>query len=226
MRLLGEYLNQRGLAVSAPLLPGHGTTVEDMNRSRWTDWTGHVEQALLELEEQCQTVFVCGLSMGAALTLYLAASRPEFPGIVLYSPAVWPANRLYYLTPLLKYLIPRIAKAGGSSMVDPEADLRVWSYNYNPTVAAHEFLKLLLRVRRSLPRVTSPLLVIYSTRDPAIHPKSAPKTFERAGSHDKELVIIQNSGHVITVDGEWEGVAERTYRFIADHLPEGVRLEG
>ena len=30
MRLLGGFLHQNGLTVSAPLLPGHGTTVENV----------------------------------------------------------------------------------------------------------------------------------------------------------------------------------------------------
>ncbi len=79
MRLLGEYLNRNGLTVSAPLLPGHGTTVEEMNRCKWTDWTAAVARALAELQDRCDTVFVGGLSMGSLLTLYLAAHPPIFP---------------------------------------------------------------------------------------------------------------------------------------------------
>lgn len=218
MRLVGEYLHQRGLTVYAPLLPGHGTTVEDMNRCRWTDWTGHVEKALADLRARCETVFVGGLSMGSVLTLYLAAHHPELPGAVAYSPAILVADRLIYLTPVLKYFISRRPKSPDKDLTDPEADLRLWSYEENPVPAAHELLKLLLRVRRLLPRITCPLLVIYSTLDQVIHPRSGPYTYERAGSRDKELVTLHNSGHCITVDSEWEFVAEKTYQFIQSHL--------
>jgi carboxylesterase len=98
MRLVGDYLHQRGLTVSGPLLPGHGTTVEEMNRCRWTDWTDHVEGALANLQARCETVFAGGLSMGSLLTLYLAAHPPDLPGAILYSPAVVVADRLIYLT--------------------------------------------------------------------------------------------------------------------------------
>jgi carboxylesterase len=218
MRLVGEYLHQRGLTVYAPLLPGHGATVEEMNRCRWTDWTGHVERALTDLRARCETVFVGGLSMGAVLTLYLAAHHPELPGAVAYSPATIVADRLIYLTPVLKYFIPKRAKSPEKDLTDPEADLRLWSYEENPVFAAHELLKLTRRVRRLLPRITCPLLVIYSTLDQAIHPRSGPYTYERAGSRDKELVVLHNSGHCITVDSEWEFVAEKTYQFIQNHL--------
>ncbi len=31
MRLIGDYLHERGLTVLGPLLPGHGTNVADMS---------------------------------------------------------------------------------------------------------------------------------------------------------------------------------------------------
>ena len=86
MRWIGDYLHARGLTVSGPLLPGHGTTPEAMNRCRWTDWTGHVEAALADLRTRCARVFVGGLSMGSLLTLYLAAHHPDLPGCPLSIP--------------------------------------------------------------------------------------------------------------------------------------------
>jgi carboxylesterase len=217
MRLVGDYLHEQGCTVSGPLLPGHGTTAADMNRCRWTDWTAHVEGALADLQARCEAVFVGGLSMGSVLTLYLAAHHPDLPGVVAYSPAVWPADRLIYLTPVLKYAIREKQKSDDSDLADPEADLRLWSYEENPAFAAHEFLKLLRRVRRRLPRVTCPVLVIHSIRDTAIHPDSARRTYERVGAADKELVTLYNSGHCLTVDSEWERVAQKTYAFIQAH---------
>ncbi|HIQ01384.1 MAG TPA: alpha/beta fold hydrolase [Anaerolineales bacterium] len=224
MRMIGDYLHERGLTVSGPLLPGHGTTVEEMNRCRWTDWVAHTEAALADLQARCEAVFVGGLSMGSLLTLYLAAHRPDLSGAILYSPAVMVADRLIYLTPVLKYLIRRKSKSGESDLTDPEADRRLWSYEENPVFAAHEVLKLIRQVRRLLPQVTCPLLIIHSTRDRAIHPESARYTFERVGSRDKERVTLHHSGHCLTVDSEWEAVAEKTYRFILARLPAGVQV--
>ena len=218
MRLAGDYLHRRGYTVSGPLLPGHGTTVDDMNRCKWTDWTAHVEQALADLQAHCETVFVGGLSMGSLLTLYLAAHHPEIAGAILYSPAVVVADRRIYLSPALKYPIPKKpVQPGDSDLTDPEADLRLWSYEETPTFAAHELLKLIFRVRRLLPQVTCPLLIIHSIGDRAVHPRSARYTYERVGSADKELVTLYNSGHAITVDSEWEFVAEKTCEFIQAH---------
>jgi len=214
MRRVGDYLHQWGLTVSGPLLPGHGTTVEDMNRCQWADWTGHAEEALAELQARCETVFVGGLSMGSLLTLYLAAHHPELNGAILYAPAVGVTNRLIYLTPILKYLIHQRPKSGESDLTDPEAALRLWSYEAHPASAAHELLKLIRRVQRLLPGVTCPLLIVHSTLDQAIHPHSARYAYERVGSAEKELLTRHNSGHGLTVDSEWESVSQKTYEFI------------
>lgn len=221
MRVVGDHLHRKGLTVSAPLLPGHGTTVEELNRCTWTDWTAHAEEALAALQARCETVFVGGLSMGSLLALYLAATHPELAGAILYSPALLVAERLLYLTPILKYLIPTRPKASNDDgdLTDPEAKLRSWSYEENPVFAAHELLKLIHRVRRLLPQVTCPLLFVHSTLDRSIHPKSVQFTYGRVGSADKEVLALHNSGHNLVVDSEREFVAEETYRFISDRAP-------
>jgi len=50
--------------------------------------------------------------------------------------------------------------------------------------------------------------------------------YERIGSTDKELVTLRNSGHCLTVDSEWEAVAEKSYEFIREHLLADVRIGG
>ena len=83
MRPIADYLNQRGISVSAPLLPGHGTSVKDMNRCKWTDWANATENALKELRSKCKSVFVGGLSMGSLLALNLGTKFENIPGIIL-----------------------------------------------------------------------------------------------------------------------------------------------
>ena len=222
MRPIGDYLHTRGFTVSAPLLPGHGTSVEDMNRSKWSDWTHHAEAALVDLQSRCQVVSVGGLSMGALLTLYLAARHPELRGAVLYSPAVKIASRLIHLSPVFKHLIASRPKSGESDLTDPQAPLRLWSYERNPSHAAHELLKLNARVKHSLAKVRCPLMIFQSTRDRTIQPDSAQFIYDHVSTpaDDRELVTLRNSGHCLTVDSEWTYVAQQTHQFMAVHSPD------
>ncbi|MGC9523860.1 MAG: alpha/beta hydrolase, partial [Anaerolineae bacterium] len=213
MRLIGEYLHERGLTVSAPLLPGHGTTPEDLNRQRWQDWYRCVEEAFGELSAACDPVFIGGLSLGAVLTLRLAAEHAALSGAVAYSPAVMTADKRSFLLPIVKHLIDQVPKPH-LFLSDASADERLWYYDVYPTKAAHEVLKLASRTKRQLRRIDCPLLIIYSTDDEAIHPDSAQFTYRKAGTEEKEIVALENCGHALTVDRQWEEVAERTYTFI------------
>jgi carboxylesterase len=222
MRLLGEDLHSRGMTVSAPLLPGHGTTAAEMNRSRWRDWAGCVEQALVELRSRCAPVFVGGLSMGTLLTLYLAEQHADLPGAMLYSPALKVADRKLALAPLAKYLVASQPKGvnADQDLTDPSAAQHLWSYEENPVAAAAELLALRRHVQRRLALVACPLLIVHSTRDPAIHPDSAQAVYDgvSAPAADKTLLTLHNSGHVLLVDSEWQFVAGQTARFIYGHL--------
>ena len=221
MRLVGEYLNQRGMTIFAPLLSGHGTEPEDLNRYKWTDWYADAEDALIELRSRCSILFVAGLSMGSLLTLHLGANHPEIMGLIVYSPAVAVRNRLIHLTPYLKYVFRQWGKADDNAdtdLTDPEAVKRLWSYETNPTWGAHEVYKLMRLVRRELPTITRPILIIQSTKDAAVAPNSGQILHDKIGSSDKEFVLLHNSGHCITVDTEREEVFQRTHDFITAHV--------
>jgi carboxylesterase len=217
VRPLGVYLHERGLTVSAPLLPGHGTQPADLNRVRWQDWAACAEEALAQLSARCGVVFVGGLSLGSLITIYLGArNADDIAGIMLYSPAIAVRNPLIHLTPLLKHIVP-FWPADKSDAMDPAANERLSTYTVTPTHGAHEVYKLTRVIPHLLPQVIAPALIIHSTGDRSIAPHSAQTACDRIGSADKALVTLHNSGHNILVDTEWETVASKTYQFIEAH---------
>lgn len=218
MRLVGEYLNQRDITVSVPCLPGHGTTLDDLNQCQWRDWTNHIEAEAAKLQSRCESVFVGGLSLGALLSLYLAANVPDLAGAALYSPSIMLTDPRRHFLPIIKHLVGQLPKPE-DDFTDPEAKSRFWSYDAYPTAASHELIKFIKQVKQSLPRVTCPIRILHSTGDTVMHPESAPYIYARVGSTDKEIVTLHNSGHVLTLDSEWKQVAEQTYQFAKKLVP-------
>ena len=53
LRDWGQYLADLGYTVRIPRLPGHGTTWQEMNRTRWQDWYAAVDTAFRALHAQC-----------------------------------------------------------------------------------------------------------------------------------------------------------------------------
>jgi carboxylesterase len=220
MQLLGEYLHAQGLTVVAPLLPGHGTTPKELNTKRRTDWIEHLERTLADLQLICDQVFVAGLSGGGVMTLYLAATHVELSGAITYSAAMKLFNPLVHLVPVGKYLI-RQFPLRVEHLTNPEAINHLWTYDTYPTFAIHQLLLLTSEVNRLLPHVHCPMLIVQSRLDRDVRPKSAELIYRNVGSTDKELLWLHNSGHPVTVDSEWETVANRTYNFINLHTRNG-----
>ena len=218
MRLVGEYLNQHEITVSAPCLPGHGTTLEELNQCKWSDWSLQIAEEVAILQSRCDTVFIGGLSLGSLLSLYSAANIPDIAGAILYSPAIKVTDPRRHFLPIVKYLIRQIPKPE-DNFTDPEAGSRLWTYDAYPVAASHEVMKFIEQVKRCLPQVTCPILIIYSTVDDTIHPDSAQFVYDGVSSTDKEIITLHNSGHVLTLDSEWEQVAEQTYQFIRKFAP-------
>ena len=213
MSYLGTYLNERDLSVSAPLLPGHGTTAEDANRYRWQHWANHLTIAFAELQDRCSSIFIGGFSAGALLALYLAARLGQINGVLTYAPAIKASNKKLILAPVIKYFRRTVPKPADIDMYPDVASVR-WAYDDYPASGAHELSRLQREVKSSLPEVTAPLLVIYSTADETVRPDGIELLLKKAGSSEKEVVTLQNSGHIITLDQERDVVAAKSYQFI------------
>lgn len=216
MRPMGEYLAARGLTVSAPLLPGHGTTPEDMARTSWQDWYGHVEQTFADLRAKCEKVFVVGFSLGPLLALHLAAQH-DMAGVVALSPGLLVRDWRMPLAPLLRHIIKAVPKdldPQHSDMTDKEALRGFWSYDVHPVAAAYQMYLLQKVVRAELGRIRTPVLIIYATRDMSIHPQSGPTLYNEIGSADKEQLVLHNSGHGIVLDVERETVFQKVYDWV------------
>ena len=218
---LGAYLHERGLTVSAPLLPGHGTTLAEINRVHWRDWVAGVESAYADLQQKTTSshaagrCFIAGFSMGSLLTLWMAEHHTDIAGIALYAPALRIADWRLNLTPLLGPFVRSYRQSGESDLHDPEAERWMGGFARYPVKAAAELWHLRRYVQRELSRVRTPALVIYSEGDRSIHSLSGPETVRRLSQQvPVESMVLHDSGHAVVADREWEAVAEATYRFV------------
>jgi carboxylesterase len=88
------------------------------------------------------------------------------------------------------------------------------SYDRMPFSAIRELLELGRQVRLNLDKVKAPALVIQSSVDHVVHPGNADYIHDRIASKTKELVRLQRSYHVISLDNDLELVVDRIVRFV------------
>jgi carboxylesterase len=204
LRPWAEYLAAAGLTVHAPLLPGHGTTWQELNTTRWPDWFSTVERALFSLHDRCDHVFVGGLSMGGCLALRLAEVHGSaVTGLVLVNPAVSLRDWRQRALPVWSRLVPSIAAFSGDIAKPGQNEV---AYDRNPLRALHSLTQLWKLVVTDLPRVTQPLLIYRSDQDHTVDDSSLLLIRSRVSSDDLTVVALRNSYHVATLDYDAETI--------------------
>jgi carboxylesterase len=212
MKPWGEHLASQGYAVSVPRLPGHGTSWQDCNKTSWADWSGEVERAFEALANQVDTVVVCGLSMGGALALRIAADHPQrVAGLVLVNPAVTTERKDVKLLPALKLVIPAFP---GIANDIKKPGVEEHGYTKTPLRAANSMFKGFKALRADLNRVVCPILIFRSTEDHVVDPSSGRAIRAAVGSADVREEMLENSYHVATLDNDAPRIFEESVSFI------------
>jgi carboxylesterase len=212
MRPWGEHLGAAGFTVSVPRLPGHGTTWQELNRTSWNDWYAEAVRSLDNLRDQCDEIFVGGLSMGGCLALRLAEERPDdVAGVLLVNPSVASLDKRLAALPLLKRVLPAV-KALGNDIKKPGVD--EMAYARTPLKALDSLRGLWKVTRDNLPKVTAPVLVFRSVEDHVVEPLSAEMILQRVSSRDVSERVLDDSYHVATLDNDAESIFVESADFI------------
>jgi carboxylesterase len=210
VRLLAKVLHARGYTVAGDLLPGHGTTPDDMNRYRWQDWYALVEKAYLSLAARCERVVVGGESTGGVLCLRLASLHPEIAAVLSYATALrltltrWQMFQMRLLAPF---------KSGIDK--GPPTDDNPWQgYRVYPLKAALQLLRLQEVTRPCLKDIRQPILIMQGRLDHTVAASVPQEIYAGVSSPVKELVWMEESGHCVIIDKEWEAAAQVTIDFL------------
>jgi carboxylesterase len=212
IRPWGEFLAGRGYAVDVPLLPGHGTRWQDLNRTTWREWYDEAERGLDRLLAEHDRVVVGGLSMGAALALMLAARRgPDVAGVISVNVSVDNRDWRRHLLPVLR----RVTKSFPGIVDDiKKPGMTELGYDRLPLDASASLLDFYRALRPLLPQVTQPLLVLCSAEDHVADPGSHRTVLETVSSVEVTEKTLPDSYHVATLDNDAPTIFEESAAFV------------
>jgi carboxylesterase len=206
---LGEALHKEGYTVLGVLLPGHGTTIDDMEKYRWNDWLKAVRDAFNVLARRCDDIFVAGLSMGGLLTLIMAEEMPLKAAAAIAAPI-----RLQNKYASLSILAGAFVRYQGWPK-DPDKDKAEKENKYHigypvtPVRKVPDLLHLSRMAERGLAAIKCPLLIVQPQKDDTVRLDS-PQIICAGAVHApyKEIVKLENSRHVCTVEPEFDKLYE------------------
>jgi carboxylesterase len=212
MRPWGEFLHSKGFTVRVPLLPGHGTHPENLNKVKWQEWPAKVEFELSELRKSCDQIFLVGLSMGGGTVLNVAASHNEtLRGLILVNPMIHvkgvPVELAFFMSRLQK-----MRTSVGDDIKRP--GVTEWGYDALPTRGVYQLLKMLRITRRNLKNVTVPVQLFHSVEDHTLPVTNTEIILDEIGSTNKTRIELVNSYHVATMDYDQEVIFQNSLTFI------------
>ncbi len=221
MRDLGAALTAEGYETRNLLLPGHGTNLRDFTRHGWDEWKLAVERAVDEALGSQRPVFVIGHSLGASLALAVASERPQLAGVAALCPPVRLFDPLAKAVAAARHVTPYLPAWSEDIRDRKGARLRYRRevYRWTSTAALHTLLCALPRLRRQLPAVTIPALVIAARHDHVVPVRDGREAYALLGSQRKELVVLRHSFHAVTKDVERHAVAAHVLAFCQGEAP-------
>lgn len=216
MRPIAEALAGAGFTVELPLLPGHGTAVEDMIPTRFADWSAAAEDAYRSLAERSDATAVVGLSMGGTLALWLAERHPEIRALVLVNPMADPPASSF--RDVLRGLLDsgvEVAPGVGSDIA--KEGMVELAYPGSPVAAALSLFDGLDGVHERLAEVRCPVLLFSSRADHVVPSESGDVVVARVAG-PVERIWLEHSFHVATLDHDAPEIEARTLRFLGEVL--------
>ena len=203
LQYLATHLHAQGWGVRAPLLPGHGRTLDEFAATRADEWIDCAREELALLRARYKTVAIVGLSMGGSIATILAAEARDIRALVLLAPYLSMPTRLRRaagMHAVLGAVLPYLRGGGERSILNPEEAARNLAYGFASPRLVFELSRVVDLARAAAPKVEAPTLVVQSRQDNRIPPDAAERAFNFFTAHDRRLLWTEGNGHIITVD--------------------------
>lgn len=220
IRPLAEAVADRGFAVHAPLLPGHGSKPHELQDTTFDHWVEAMAEEVLRAQREHGRFVLCGFSLGSLVAMEIASRRPEgLVGLVLLGNAISLAPPLRAALGFVHrrgWRLPDwyVLKLWASDIRDPEMKKRIASYDRDPLRAALEVYKGGRRVEEKLRAIDVPALVLHGAKDRVCPPGNVRAVAAALGSKDVTTRVFPRSGHLVAADHDRDEVAAEVLRFV------------
>lgn len=238
MKSVGRVLHKRGFSLYGPMLAGHGGTEADLLKTDWRDWVDSAKQAYVDFAKEVDEVYVAGICAGGAIGLELCAEFPEIKGAAVYSMLFeydgWNMPKITLGAPIIQ-AVANLPLLRSLSFVQPHPygfkDERLRGLAENaleslipgaldrmPLGCMYQLYRLARHVEKVGPSIKAPVLIAHAREDDMANPRNAYR-LQRALGGFSEVVMLEDSYHMIHVDREHARLGELTAGFFGGAAP-------
>ncbi len=216
LKPLAKEIHQReGFTVKVPLLPGYGTSPEDLRTTSIDEWKSFLEKEIAELKNKCEKIIVGGHSMGGVLTLILAAQH-KFDSIFTISTPTGLKGFAHKLVPLFKIFLKYYPV--DSEQFKEDTDGQWVGYDKIPLNIAPKIKNLIEEMNQALPKIKCPIIAFQGRLDAVIKPSSMDTILESVNSTIKRKVWLKHQDHPILKSPDHDVIIQELINFLNDIL--------
>lgn len=217
LKPLAEDLHKKGgYTVKVPLLPGYGSSPEDLKNTQIDEWKSALEQEVKTLMNICDKIIVGGHSMGGVLTLILA-SYYYFDGIFTISAPIGARSFLIHLVPLFKIFVKY--HKNPSEQFRKDTNGKWVGYDKIPVNIGIKAKKLMKEMKQSLIKINCPTLLFQGRLDSDIKKNSMDYIFSTISSKNKKKIWLEHNAHPILCSPDHNQIVSELFNFINELCP-------
>jgi len=225
-RKLAPELARDGFTCRVMRLPGFAMPVEQYAQTNRRQWIEAIASEVADLSEHHVRVHIVAHSLGGAAAIGYLTDDPKRVGkTVLIAPAIEVSSkrspilstRTWHTLGSRLLLFTWVTESpfglDARSVTEEEYP---WRTPFAPRTLFDETFALIDENRGRARDITVPLLMILAEQDQVIDVPAAKRFFQDVRSEDKRLLLLENSGHAVTIDKDWPLVAKEIADFLGD----------
>lgn len=222
-REMSQELASRGFTCKAIRLPGFAERPQAFSEMTWHHWVNRVRDEVSQFRESGRPVWLVSHSLGGAAALKYASDYDDIEGVISMAPLIEVSNeRSPMVAPrtwfdILTTSLPFITIVENPFPRDLHREPPEWDPGHDHFFSINvfdELFKLMDEVRAGAQRITCPLLLILSPSDAVVDPDAARSFLAETSADPAEIIMAENSGHVIQMDQQWMEVCDWIETFV------------
>jgi len=213
-RELGAHLTKDGWIVEAPLLIGHGTRPQDLLPATYEQWYEQMSKRIQHYKHKNKKISLIGVSMGGCLAFDLASKHDIQHVVSIGTPVSFRFGRLWsIIIPLIRRFKPYHRKRYPAR--HKHALKNRVHYWVIPLQSIYQVTRGISLMKKALPSVTCPSLILQSDDDALLKGSSAYYIYKNLKSKNKRIDWVPNSYHVVILDRLKKEVFKKIQSFLA-----------
>ncbi len=208
---IAKIFEEQGYSVSAPLLPGHGTTSKELDQTKWWQWTQKAEKEYEWLKKHNDKIIIGGSSMGGVISLYLA-SKLKIDGVFTLGTPYDLSLKVKILVTLLNTVKRSLKKPAKTIKYYEKTGLK--SYYEYPPRAMKQLTILFKQMQKNLHKVSAPYSGHFGAKDDLMTPKDPLIIMSKIKSKKANTIWYKSSGHILITEPDWEKIKQNLLFFV------------